>query len=247
MKGQQNREHPTAHAEPFLTNFVPLQAEFFARSPLVVARELIGCYLCRSWNKKEAKDGLQLRNNLPISKDNAKMALFSGQLEQAQVGLVSELSAFLGGIKAQERLSQNRQAYQIIETEAYEGPEDLASHARFGKTARNALMFGPSGYWYVYLCYGIHCMLNIVTEVEGRASAVLIRGVQSASGPGRLTQQLSITRQFNGQRCEPNSGLWIVQNSTSIPLKTQTTPRIGVAYAGPIWAQKPYRFVAKSY
>src|SRR5689334_3320473 len=70
----------------------------------------------------------------------------------------------------------------IVETEAYLGPEDLASHARFGPTARTSVMFGPGGVSYVYLCYGVHEMFNIVTGDEGEPGAVLVRAVAPLIG-----------------------------------------------------------------
>lgn len=132
--------------------------------------------------------------------------------------------------------------FPILETEAYLGSEDLASHARFGKTQRNAPMFGPPGRWYIYLCYGMHSMLNIVTQPEGKPSAVLIRSVQGIQGPGRLTRALSIHKTFNNQLCHPQSKLWIAPATQTYTIAS--TPRIGIDYAGPIWKEKLYRFVA---
>ena len=135
--------------------------------------------------------------------------------------------------------------YLITETEAYDGFQDLASHASKGKTKRTEVMFGPAGYWYVYLIYGMYEMLNIVTGPEGYPSAVLIRGVEGVDGPGKLTRQLGITRVFNKKTATKTSGLWIEDHGIVIP-KTSISrgPRIGVAYAGE-WAQKPWRYVLK--
>ena len=132
----------------------------------------------------------------------------------------------------------------ITEVEAYDGPEDKACHASGGKTKRNAILFEKAGYWYVYLCYGMHWMLNIVTGEKGYPAAILFRGLTDVQGPGRLTKHLQIDRKFNGRRCLPSDGLWIESNpSFSIEHYTvKRSPRIGVAYAGPIWANKPYRF-----
>ena len=133
--------------------------------------------------------------------------------------------------------------YTITEVEAYLGSEDLASHARFGKTVRNAPMFGPSGVWYIYLCYGIHSMLNVVTGQKNCPSGILIRSVEGITGPGRLTRQLGIDMSFNGLICAPSSGLWIdVSRRKSLSVKA--TPRIGVDYAGLLWSKKMYRFIA---
>jgi len=135
--------------------------------------------------------------------------------------------------------------YLITETEAYDGPNDLASHASKGKTKRTEVMFGPAGYWYVYLIYGVYEMLNVVTGPEGYPSAVLIRGVKGVDGPGKLTRQLGITRVFNKKTATKTSGLWIEDRGIVIP-KTSIiqTSRIGVAYAGE-WVKKPWRFVLK--
>lgn len=139
---------------------------------------------------------------------------------------------------------------QIYEVEAYNGVEDKACHASKGRTPRTEVLFGPAGYWYVYLCYGMHWMLNIVTGEEGDASAVLIRGVirqnTAIDGPGKLTKAFGITGEMNGLLCHQQSGLWIEDRGDVIS-ETQIirTPRIGVDYAEE-WAEKPYRFLVKS-
>lgn len=132
----------------------------------------------------------------------------------------------------------------IIETEAYDGFEDKASHASRGETPRNKVMFGEAGVWYVYFVYGMHHMLNIVTGAKGYPSAVLIRGVEGISGPARLTKALGIDRAMNEQKAERKSGLWIEDRGVIVPKnRIERTPRIGVAYAGEEWAEKPWRFV----
>lgn len=136
------------------------------------------------------------------------------------------------------------QAYMICETEAYDGPDDRASHASRGRTPRNAVMFGDAGVFYVYFIYGMHCMLNVVTGPHDYPAAVLIRGVVEWSGPGRLTKALAVTRSFDGTRCEQKSGLWIEDRGVVISdSDIIRAPRIGVAYAGKTWARKPYRFL----
>lgn len=131
----------------------------------------------------------------------------------------------------------------ITEVEAYCGQEDRASHASRGVTPRNRIMFGPPGYWYVYLCYGVHWMLNLVTGPEGYPSAILLRGITDAAGPGRLTRAADVTRAFNEQACHESTGLWI-EGHSHIPAgwRRRTGPRIGVDYAGPHWAAKSYRW-----
>ena len=135
-------------------------------------------------------------------------------------------------------------AAMITEVEAYDGEHDRACHARNGRTARNAVMYAPGGIWYVYLCYGVHELLNLVTGPRGYPAAVLIRGIDGASGPGRLTRVLGIGRRLNGAACAQESGLWIEDRGVRVPRRAITaTPRIGVDYAGPVWARKPWRYV----
>jgi len=135
----------------------------------------------------------------------------------------------------------------ITEVEAYCGPLDRASHASRGPTPRNGVMFGPPGYWYVYLCYGVHWMLNLVTGPEGYPAAVLLRGVEGFDGPGKLTSGLKITKTFDGQKCSIHTGLWI-EGPAKIPAgwRQRRGPRIGVDYAGPLWTAKPYRWWLES-
>jgi len=130
----------------------------------------------------------------------------------------------------------------VCETEAYLGAHDLACHAARGMTPRNAVMFGPAGVWYVYLCYGMHWMLNVVTGREGVPAAVLIRGVMDHIGPGRLTRALGIDKRFDGRPTVRPTGLWFEPGRPVPPRLVAKTPRIGVGYAG-AWAEKPLRFV----
>jgi DNA-3-methyladenine glycosylase len=132
----------------------------------------------------------------------------------------------------------------ITEVEAYDGERDLACHARAGRTSRTAPLYEEGGIWYVYLCYGIHEMLNLVVGPRDWPAAVLIRGVEGAHGPGRVTKTLEINRALNGKPAEPETGLWLEDRGVIVPRKlVQATPRIGVDYAGIIWAKKPWRFV----
>jgi len=131
----------------------------------------------------------------------------------------------------------------VFETEAYLGAHDLACHGSKGLTKRNATMFGPAGRWYVYLCYGLHWMLNIVTGAEGVPAAVLIRGVGAHVGPGRVTKALGIDQALDGRPATRHTGLWFEPGGIAVSSRLiERTPRIGVAYAG-AWAEKPLRFV----
>ncbi len=131
----------------------------------------------------------------------------------------------------------------VCETEAYLGGHDLACHGSKGMTKRNATMFGPAGHWYVYLCYGMHWMLNIVTGPVGVPAAVLIRGVGDHVGPGRPTKALGIDGSLDGRAATRKGGLWFEASGIRVPPRLiERTPRIGVGYAG-AWAEKPLRFV----
>lgn len=138
------------------------------------------------------------------------------------------------------------ESYMITETEGYEGSEDRASHASRGRTKRVEPMFGRPGNFYIYLVYGMYHMLNIVTGKEGHPAAVLIRSVKEIMGPGRLTKTFSVGKKFNGQPAKPLIGLWFEDGGEKINKKDiMKTSRIGVAYAGPVWSKKPWRFVYK--
>jgi DNA-3-methyladenine glycosylase len=146
-------------------------------------------------------------------------------------------------------LVHRRRAGIIVETEAYLGPGDLASHTRFGATARTSVMFGPGGVAYVYLCYGVHEMFNIVTGPDGEGQAVLIRAIAPYAGlatdaaigrgPGKVTRALAIDRRHD--RRDLARGALFVAAAPTPPPAVATGPRIGVDYAGD-WAAKPLRF-----
>ncbi len=143
------------------------------------------------------------------------------------------------------RIGSREHAAVIHEVEAYVGPHDLACHARVGRTLRTAVMYGPAGHWYVYLCYGMHWMLNIVTGEEGYPAAVLFRSAGEFTGPGRLTKGLRITSRLNTLAATAQTGFWIEDRGLQVSRsQIERTPRIGVDYAGP-WKDKLYRFVLK--
>lgn len=150
----------------------------------------------------------------------------------------------LGKYLVRQRANGETEARLITEVEAYDGERDQACHARAGCTARTAVLYRPAGVWYVYLCYGIHEMLNLVVGPEGWPAAVLIRGVEGISGPGRVTKRLEINRALNTLPVAPASGLWLEDRGVHVPRRAiDITPRIGVDYAGDVWAAKPWRFV----
>ncbi|MEK9180500.1 MAG: DNA-3-methyladenine glycosylase [Patescibacteria group bacterium] len=155
---------------------------------------------------------------------------------------------------SQRKSASRVAAIMITETEAYIGPHDLASHASRGRTPRTEVMFGEAGRFYVYFTYGMHWMLNVVTDKKDYPSAVLIRagvaqsqisdvrGQRSISGPAKLTKFLKIGKRFNGKIASRQTGLWFEDRDMKIKSsQIKRGPRIGVDYAKE-WAKKKYNF-----
>ena len=147
-----------------------------------------------------------------------------------------------------------RQVGRIVETEAYMGPEDLAAHSAGGRrTPRTETMFGPPGRAYVYLIYGMHHCLNVVTATRDVPQAVLIRAIEPVAnidartqGPGLVCRALGIDRRHDALDLL-GSELFIERPTATAerPVRLGAGPRIGVDYAG-VWAKKPWRFVDRS-
>jgi len=178
------------------------------------------------------------------------------------------LAPALLGLRLVRDTREGRSGGIIVETEAYGGPADRASHARAGLTRRTAPMFGPPGHAYVYLVYGLHSCLNVVAEIDGVAGAVLIRAVRPvdglelmkarrgrpgdpdarlAAGPARLCQALGVDRTLDGHDLTRGAGLWLEdpasgERERSRAAGIEVGPRIGVTYAGEDWAERPWRF-----
>jgi DNA-3-methyladenine glycosylase len=137
-------------------------------------------------------------------------------------------------------LSYNR----ITETEAYIGPHDLACHAAKGRTKRTEVMFGPAGTLYVYMVYGVHWMLNVVTGPIGYPAAVLIRSLEGVSGPGRLTKALGITGACNGLAATEPTGVRFIKPPRRTSRAKVTGQRVyELDMPVPLWSNKQYRFV----
>ena len=138
-----------------------------------------------------------------------------------------------------------RRAGRIVETEAYVGPDDRASHARVGRKGRAAIMYGPPGVAYVYVIYGMHHCFNAVTERDGYPGAVLVRAIQPeqpgarGSGPALVCQALGIDRACNGLDLV-SSGLFVEDGPAVPDAEVRMGPRVGVDYAGG-WASRPWR------
>ena len=145
----------------------------------------------------------------------------------------------LGKILVRQFDDSRIEQYRITEVEAYRGEEDLACHAAKGRTPRTEVMYHVGGKIYVYFIYGMYWMLNFVTGAEGQPQAVLIRGLENISGPGRVGRKLALDRSFYGEIL-PSSRIW-VEDADKV-VEYQTTPRIGIDYAGE-WSKKEWRFV----
>jgi len=151
----------------------------------------------------------------------------------------------------------------IVEPEAYQGEDDLACHCRAGKTPRTEIMYGPPGRAYVYFVYGMHWLLNLVTEKEGYPGAVLIRGIlpeegldlikkrrngitqkQWTDGPAKLCQAFGINGEMNGiDTCSENANIFIEENMDIPKRLVQKTPRIGLDTVPEPWRSIPWRFI----
>ena len=139
---------------------------------------------------------------------------------------------------------------RIVEVEAYLGPHDLAAHSSKGLTERTKPMFGPPGHAYVYLIYGMYYCMNVVTEPEGHASAVLLRAIEPVKnvegrtqGPGLLCQAMGIDKRLNAHDLLSDD-FYIAAPSRLEPLEIVKRPRVGVDYAGN-WSKRHLRYYIK--
>ena len=162
-------------------------------------------------------------------------------------------------------LDGTRLAGRIVEAEAYIGEEDLACHAKAGRTRRTDVMYGPPGFSYVYFTYGMHWMLNVVTEKKSFPAAVLIRALEPVEGieimcslrgmngisllckgPARLTQAMAIRKAENGlDFCQKASSLWIEPGIKLRATEIAISARIGLGNTPEPWFSKPWRFYLK--
>ena len=153
----------------------------------------------------------------------------------------TELATELLGKLLCRKIEDRTLKYRITETECYFGEEDTACHAHKGRTPRTDIMYRQGGRAYVYLCYGIHNMLNITTGSEGHPEAVLIRGVEGISGPGRVTKALFITREDNTKPLSVESGLWIEDDGYTARFRADK--RVGIDYAAPCDRDREWRYI----
>ena len=138
--------------------------------------------------------------------------------------------------------------YLITETEAYDGTKDRACHASKGRTKRTEVLFGKPGHIYIYFTYGMHWLLNFVVGPEDYPAGVLIRGVRDPAGtdingPARVTKTLKLDGSFNGKLASKTSGLWVEKGGAVNSNRVKRLSRVGIDYAGPVWAKKKWRFL----
>jgi DNA-3-methyladenine glycosylase len=173
-----------------------------------------------------------------------------------------EVARSLLGMRLVREVDGARLSGVILEAEAYQGEEDLACHARAGRTPRTRIMYGPPGHAYIYFTYGMHWMLNCVTGEEGFPAAVLIRSLrvvegyalveqrrrqapaaQWTDGPAKLCQAFAIDGQLNGvDLCRPGGLLWIERGELFEDRLVKTGPRVGIPNVPEPWRSIPWRF-----
>jgi DNA-3-methyladenine glycosylase len=172
-----------------------------------------------------------------------------------------EVARDLLGARLVRLLNGEKLVGVIVECEAYIGEDDQACHARHGKTARTAVMYGPPGHAYVYFTYGMHWMLNVVTERVDYPAAVLLRGIlpvegletitarrqgKDSLGPAKLTQALGIDGRQNGNDlCNTSSGLWVEEGMPIPEVDIRRGPRVGLFTVPEPWKSLPWRLQAK--
>lgn len=130
---------------------------------------------------------------------------------------------------------------RLTETEAYRGAEDTACHASKGRTPRSEILYHDSGTVYIYLCYGMHWLMNIVSGGIDNPQAVLLRSAEIYNGPGKLTKHLAINKSLNDVSIISNPEIWLEDDGYSPGLTT--APRVGIDYATDEYKYKPWRFI----
>lgn len=138
-------------------------------------------------------------------------------------------------------LVHNGQALRISETEAYCGVKDTACHAHKGRTKRTEVLYADAGTIYVYLCYGMHWLMNVITGDVDDPQGVLIRACVEANGPGKLTKRLSITGQLNRGSAVDSDELWIADDGFRCDIRTDK--RVGIGYASQEDQDRLWRFI----
>lgn len=148
------------------------------------------------------------------------------------------------------KIGKKKLSGKIIETEAYIGPKDKASHAFGGKiTPRNKAEYLIGGHIYIYLVYGMYWQLNISTYRAGKPECVLLRALdlKEASGPGKLCRYLKLDKSFYSEDLTKSKRVWLEDRGVKVkPSQIIATKRVGIDYAGPYWSNKKWRFLLKN-
>ena len=142
------------------------------------------------------------------------------------------------------RIDEKVVRFQITETECYIGNGDTACHASKGKTARTSVMWQQGGVCYVYLCYGMHNMLNFITGKENEPEGVLIRGVVGATGPGRATKAMQIDKTFYGESLLEKGRIWVEDDGREYHFIADK--RVGIGYASQQDQDRLWRFLLEN-
>ena len=130
---------------------------------------------------------------------------------------------------------------RITETEAYRGEEDTACHAHKGRTKRTEVLYGKSGVIYVYLCYGMHWLMNVITGEVDQPQGVLFRAGEGHNGPAKLTKALGVTGELNLKSFVEGEEIWIEDDGETHKYHTDT--RVGIGYATEEYREKQWRFI----
>lgn len=152
-----------------------------------------------------------------------------------------ELAPFLIGKMLCRNIDGTIKRYRITETECYCGEDDTACHASKGKTERTKTLYEYGGTAYVYLCYGIHNLFNVVAGKKGFPEAVLIRGIEGFDGPGKLTKALKINKSFNNINMITSDEIWLEDDGTKS--KFRKDKRVGIDYATPKYRDILWRYI----
>ncbi|MDV0447306.1 putative 3-methyladenine DNA glycosylase [Methanosarcinaceae archaeon Ag5] len=191
--------------------------------------------------KQSTKSQCQSKSKSKKSKAKSVQKLKSDFYTRDVLEVAPEL---LGKLLVRKLPSGEILKYRITETEAYRGIEDTACHAKAGKTKRTSVMFEEGGCSYIYLCYGIHFLLNIVTSTSEIPQAALIRGVEGYNGPAKLTKAMQIGKELNAVDLTESDELWIEDDGFAA--EYITTKRIGIDYATEPYKSIEWRYVLKN-
>ena len=151
--------------------------------------------------------------------------------------------ALLGKMLVRRMPDGSEMRLRITETEAYCGVEDTACHAHKGKTGRSEILWRDGGTIYVYLCYGMHWLMNVITGENGQPQGVLLRAGELHDGPAKLTKYLKVDGSFNGEPVDGNERIWFEDDG--FHPRIRTAPRVGIDYAGDYWKSIEWRFIAE--